>query len=339
MSAIRFGSKLTELYFGSVFSQLTPKKEDDLKMYQGKKIPLSVTFSNTHRCNLVCSHCQSENSDTADDISTKRILEIVDEVADAGCLKLGFTGGEPLLRKDMPDVLQKCYDRKLVTTLVSNSFPVFRYIKDLRGLSLLFLSLDGNREVNDQIRGKKSFDKFLEAVHLAKENNIPVAALTTVSAMNMHVIEDMCQIIEDLNIHWLVGVIQTQFTGLHEQNHSQQQLQKMVQTISKVKNLRTSKSYLDFVLGKRSLPKCFAGIGYTVISPEGKIFPCFPAQFDKAYPGISILDKNFKEAFDQLPLYRNTCDTCQLACHIETNYLYLFKFDNIYQSYKLTKVI
>ena len=93
------------------------------------------------------------------------------------------------------------------------------------------------------------------------------------------------------------------------------------------------------MLGKRSLPKCFAGIGYTVISPEGKIFPCFPAQFDKAYPGISILDKNFKEAFDQLPLYRNTCDTCQLACHIETNYLYLFKFDNIYQSYKLTKVI
>lgn len=341
MSAIKFGLGLLDLYTHSNPKQFDiRKREDHLKPYTGKKIPLSVTFSCTHRCNLVCIHCQAENSDTAEEIPTVRFLELIDEIADAGCQKIGFTGGEPLMRKDIGEALERCYARGMVTTLVTNGFPVFKYMDKLKKLSLLFVSLDGDRKINDQIRGDKSFDKFLEAVKLAKEAGIPVAALTTLTSLNYPVIDEMCKIIEDLEIHWMVGVIQTRFTGFNEQDFSAGQLQHMVERISKVKHLRTSKSYLDFVLGKRSANQCFAGIGYAIIAPTGKLYPCFPAQFDHAgYSGISLFDKSFGQAFAELPIYRNTCDTCALACHIETNYLYLFGFDNIRQSFRLTKPV
>ncbi len=341
MSAINFGLGLLDLYSGANFKQIdTRHSEDNRKPYEGKKIPLSVTFSCTHRCNLVCIHCQAENSDTADEIPSKRFVELIDEIADAGCQKIGFTGGEPLIRKDIGEALERCYARGMVTTLVTNGFPVFKYIDQLEKLSLLFISLDGNQEVNDRIRGEKSFEKFLEAVKLAKSRHIPVCALTTLTSMNYDVVDEMCKIVEDLGIHWMIGVIQTRFTGFAEQDFKQGQLEKMLERVSKVKNLRTSKTYMDFVLGKRAMSKCFAGIGYAIIAPTGKIFPCFPAQFDHAsYSGISVLDRNFGEAFQELPLYRATCDTCALACHIETNYLYLFNPDNIRQSFRLTKPI
>lgn len=337
MSAFRFGLKLVDLHLSANPSQLDVKAMDHMKPYQGKKLALNVTFSCTHRCNLVCTHCQAENSDTVSDIPTKRFLEIIDEVADAGCIKIGFTGGEPLMRKDIDQALERCYERSMVTTLVSNGYPVFKHIEKLKKLSLLFISMDGNQEVNDKIRGEGSFDKILEAVRLAKQNNIPVALLTTLCSMNYHVVKEMCEIVEDLEVHWMIGVIQTQFTGLTDQDFSKGQLREMLRTISKVKHLRTSKTYMDFALGKKKMPRCFAGIGYAIIAPNGVLYPCFPAQFDKRYTGVSIMEKNFSQAYQELPLYRATCDTCALACHMEANFLYQFSFENIRQSLKLTK--
>ena len=60
----------------------------------------------------------------------------------------------------------------------------------------------------------------------------------------------------------------------------------------------------------------FAGIGYAVVSPDGKLYPCFPAQHDEEFEGM---DKkmSFKDAFDKMPLYRKNCDTCNVICHMK----------------------
>jgi MoaA/NifB/PqqE/SkfB family radical SAM enzyme len=337
MNAARFCSKLIQLHCGKKREQLSLDRANHGAAYRGTKLPLQVTFSCTYRCNLKCAHCQAENSNVKDEISTKRFLEIIDEIAEAGAVRIGFTGGEPLIRKDMTEGLRHCYEHKILTTMVSNSYLVPQSIEHLKKLSLLFLSLDGTREAHEQIRGKGSFDQFLKAVRAAKDNGIPVAALTTLCSVNYPAIQEMCDLIKALDIHWLVGVIQTRFTGRTSQDLTQERLNEMLDKIEKVKNLRTAKAYLDLLRGKRQAPECFAGVGYAIIAPDGCLYPCFPAQFDKSYKGVSVLDKSFKQAFAELPLYRATCDTCTLACHIEANFLYQFEWASILQAIKLKR--
>jgi len=335
--AMEFGFDLLKLYWGANFSQIYLKPKDHKQSYKGTKIPLSVTCSITHRCNLACIHCQSENSDIEPDLSPERYLHLIDEIADAGTSRIGFTGGEPLMRKDMGDILKRCHEKNLITSIVSNAWLVKHNIDKLKDLGVLFLSLDGDEEIHDKIRGPKNFAKFLEAVSFAKAQKIPVAALTTLSSMNASVVGKMVDIIDGLGIHWMIGIIQVGFMESSEQDISPTEVKRLMSEICKVKYLRTSTKYLKFAQQEKPVRKCLAGIGYCIIDPLGELYPCFPAQFDEDYEGISLQGKLFEEAFQELPLYRKTCDTCRLACHIENNYLYSFSLSSIMNSFKLMK--
>lgn len=335
MVAINFGINLLKLHLGADYSQIKIRQEDANQTYRGKKIPLSVTLSCTHYCNLNCIHCQSENSKTDRDVPTDRFLDLIDEIAESGCKRVGFTGGEPLIRKDIGKIIEKCVQRDLIVSVVSNGTLVPNKIHELKGIRLLFLSLDGNREVHDMIRSNGNFDQVIKAAKLAREHGIPVAFLSTLGSMNYPCLDEMIAIVIENKAHWMVGMVQTEFTRKTDQNANGDRLVEIIDKIKKMKNLRTSKRYLNFLLMNVPLDRCFAGIGYCIIDPKGTMYPCFPAQFDKTYKGVSIMEKKFGEAFQEIPLYRRLCQKCSLACHIETNYLYQFYMDNIWNSYKL----
>lgn len=352
VNALNFGFKLLLLHLAADFSQIRLKYSDHSKQYRGKKASLSVTISSTFHCNLNCRHCASEiNNTKQDSLSSKRFLNLIDEMAASGVVKVGFTGGEPLMREDMCEILGRCYENKLLTSLVSNSWLVPKYIDKLRRLSVLFLSLDGNKEVDDYIRGEGHWDKFNEAVALAKKNKIPVTALTNLNGMNYKIFDQFPEIFKKLNISWMVGRFEDAFGVGDEANFPPQErigkgsaysvplydINKMLNRIEKSRKLRTSKKYLDFMRGRHKISRCYAGIGYCVISPYGKMYPCFQASFDPDYDGISILDKDFNEAFHKMPLYRKTCNACIVNCHAEANYLYEFNPSSILNAYLLTK--
>ncbi len=351
-----FGAHLLGLHLGADRSQVALKAEDHNRPYNGRKIPLSVTISCTHRCNLACAHCQSENSDTKDDISTERFLALIDEMAEAGTTRVGFTGGEPLMRKDFGRIVERCRERGLIVSVVSNGWLVKRNIDWLKGIALLFLSLDGGREAHDKIRGPGNYEKFIEAARAAQDAGIPVAALTTLCSMNYGCVPEMIDTVVSLKLHWMVGLIQSGFTQRTEQDITRNQIREMIEAISKTPNMRASGKYLRFAQGAEPPERCWAGIGYSIIAPNGMMYPCFPAEFDHAgysgvamkegdsfsgpaeaesYRGVSILDKPFAQAFSELRLYRRTCGTCQLACHLESNYLYDFNPGSILNSFKL----
>ncbi|HVE12616.1 MAG TPA: radical SAM protein [Elusimicrobiota bacterium] len=356
MSALRFGADVLRLWAGGALDQIRVKASDHNARYRGRKIPTSVTISATYHCNLTCSHCQAENDNSKKDITTERFLRLIDEIADAGATKIGFTGGEPMIRRDFGELMERCRARGLITSVVANGWLVKRNIEQLKGLNLLFLSLDGDAQAHDAIRGPGNFEKFVESVEVAQAHGIPVAALTTLMSNNFHCIQGMADIVTKYRLHWMVGMIQTAFTKRTEQDLTPEQAREAVRIVSQVRNLRTSKGYLRSVLNFSPMERCWAGIGYCVIAPNGMLYPCFPAQFDHEayngvamnkengytappdhYRGVSIVDKPFGQAFDELLLYRRTCDTCTLACHLEANYLYELRPDNVLQSFKLMK--
>ncbi|MFC1678664.1 radical SAM protein [Elusimicrobiota bacterium] len=357
MGALDFGLKCLRIYAGADSSRLALREEDHNQPYRGTKIPTSVTLSATYRCNLNCRHCQSENDRNKPDIPTDRFLRLIDEIADAGATKVGFTGGEPLVRKDFGELVTRCQEKGLLVSVVSNSWLVKKRIDTLKGINLLFLSVDGNREVHDRIRGPGSWDKFLEAVDTAKSNGIPVAALTTLMSHNHPCLQEMADTFTELGIHWMAGLIQTEFTARTEQDLSAEQVRDMASILSRAPCLRTSKRYLRFMTSGKPMDRCFAGIGYCIVGPDAILYPCFPAQFDHEnyrgvanpevadrreaatapYSGVDLMTKTFGQAFEEMPLYRRTCRTCALACHAEANYLHVFDPGAILQSFHLMR--
>lgn len=352
--ALSFALKLIDLHLHENWSQSKINIVDHKQAYTGKKIPISVTFTATWHCNLNCVHCSAEiNNQKTDKLDTPRFLKLLDEMEEAGVVKIGITGGEPLMRPDMPEIIDKCHEKNFVSSMVTNSWLVAKHIETLKKVSLVMLSLDGDEIINDEIRGKGNWEKFQEAVKIAQANKINIAGLTNLNGINHSMFHKFPKIFGELNMHWYLQMFNDDF-GVGEQANlpreertpgsdfavTQEQVNDVVQKVAKSPHLRTTKKYLKFMMGDhRPIDRCYAGIAYVVIDPDGMMYPCNNAYFDPDYPGVSILQNSFADAFQKLPLYRKTCDTCTLGCHIEPNYLFSFNPNAILNAYKATKPV
>ena len=345
-SAINFGYQLSKLWLGANRDQLKPKPEDHNKQYTGKKISLSTTFALTFVCNFECAHCGADidNSKAHLDIQTERILDLIKEMKVAGMLRVGFTGGEPLVRKGIDKIINESAENNLMISLTTNGWHVPRYIDELKKLNLMVISLDGTEEVHDFIRRKKgSFKKVMEAIKIAKKNNIPVLVNTCVMSSNLDNISEVSKLVKELNVNWTVDayidhtLIKKWQHGSNISRPDIEQFKKVIEEVKTNKKLRNSDEYLSLIQKKDFPEYCFAGIGYSVISPTGELYPCFPAQNDPNFKGMDLKKMTFKEAFEKMPLYRAGCKNCDAICHMEVNNLYSFKQSSIKQAFRYLK--
>ncbi|MFN4307598.1 radical SAM protein [Sulfurihydrogenibium azorense] len=122
----------------------------------------------TNRCNLSCLHCYSKATvDSRDTLSTDEIVKTLDSMVKAGIKFIIFSGGEPLLRKDIFDTAQECKKRGIFTYLSTNGI----YIDDknldnvVNNFNYVGVSIDGEPDIHDKFRGMKgSYQKSFEAV-------------------------------------------------------------------------------------------------------------------------------------------------------------------------------
>ncbi len=334
-----FGIKLLNIYRKAEFSQIQIKHSDHNKPYLGKKSPLSVTFCCTHKCNLRCLHCSAwKGINEKEKLSTQRFVSLIDELKSLGTVKIGLTGGEPLIRNDIGTILRKLYEKKFIVHLTSNSWFVPKYINELEKLDLLVLSLDGNKTVHDSIRGQGSHNKFIEAVTIAKEKRIPLAAMLTLNSLNLPVLKDVTDTTSALKMLLMVGFLNDFESVQTEKMISKYQVKEAMKILLKKKNLATSKRYYEFIQGNERMSKCFAGIGHFFIGADSVLYPCSIAYQDKKnYQGISLLENSLEEAINELPLYRKKCDSCKLICYHEMNLIYQLNVKAIFQNLRIVK--
>ena len=87
------------------------------------RVPLSGSLDLTHHCNLRCLHCyigDHSGDMLVTEMDTGRILSLLDEMCDAGCLYLLLTGGEPLLREDFPEIHRYAKEKGFLITVFTN---------------------------------------------------------------------------------------------------------------------------------------------------------------------------------------------------------------------------
>lgn len=130
-----------------------------------------VRWDITGKCNLNCTHCQAAKfyRDEKDrkDLTTSEVFAVIDRLKQAGILKVGLLGGEPLLRNDILEILHYFQKKGIKVTLNTNLLLLERFDLDklLGYLDTIFVSLDGTtREEHEKIRGDNTFEKTIENI-------------------------------------------------------------------------------------------------------------------------------------------------------------------------------
>ena len=106
------------------FSKRIHEKSIDSRM------PVVGTFDITSRCNLKCIHCYINGTCSGNELTYQEICDILDQIADEGCLWLVITGGEPLMRPDFMDIYRYAKNKGIFVTLFTNGTLITPEIAD-----------------------------------------------------------------------------------------------------------------------------------------------------------------------------------------------------------------
>ena len=152
------------------------------------KGPLTVGWDITHMCNLRCKHCYANaGKRIEEEFSLEEIKKIVDELDSLGTVLIALAGGEPMLRKDIYEIISYIKSKGMEVFLNTNGTMINEdTIIELinAGLTHIEISVDGLEEDHDFIRGKGSFEKVLNALEICKKYNIKVGIMSTLFKHN-----------------------------------------------------------------------------------------------------------------------------------------------------------
>jgi MoaA/NifB/PqqE/SkfB family radical SAM enzyme len=155
-----------------------------------KRVPLFLSWNITFRCNLRCMYCAACDA-PHNELDTKEVLSYLDSLWRLGTRWITFGGGEPLVRRDIDEILQGSRRRGFQTYLSTNGWLLGEHTDVVRDcVNHVNLSLDGAREVHDRVRGEGSYDKVIEAIGICKSLGIPLSLQCVLNRYNLDSVDE-----------------------------------------------------------------------------------------------------------------------------------------------------
>jgi 12,18-didecarboxysiroheme deacetylase len=203
---------ISKLYCGTVepsdalrYGRDSSKLPSHLLQFSKDKRPV-IVWNVTRRCNLKCVHCYAHAKDAhfENELTTEQGKELIDDLADFGAPVMLFSGGEPLVRKDLPQLAAYAVDKGMRAVISTNGTLITpnmaRTLKEI-GLSYVGISLDGMQDINDRFRGVKgAFRSALEGIRNSQDAGIKVGLRFTINKFNVGEIPKIFQLLEEMDI-------------------------------------------------------------------------------------------------------------------------------------------
>jgi AdoMet-dependent heme synthase len=289
-----------------------------------KFVPIVMSWNVTRECNLKCSHCyiNAAGKKLENELTTQEGKRLIDQICQVSSPLLILSGGEPLLRKDIYELIRYGSNKGLKMGLGSNGSliddKVARKLKEA-GIATVSISLDSHiPEQHDDFRGVTgSWDKAIQAIKALRQNNILVQVNTTLTQQNYNQIDDIMSLAESLGVenYHLFFLVPTG-RGTKMADISPEKYEEMItKTFAKVGrhklNVRPScaPQFMRIAKGmgldmRQWVRGCMAGSHYCRIYPNGDVTPCpyLPIKLG------NIREKSFKEIWtnaDMLKALRN----------------------------------
>ncbi len=203
---------ISKLYCGTVepsdalrYGRMSSKLPSHLLQFSSDKRPV-IVWNITKRCNLKCVHCYAHAKNIALDseLSTREGKNLLDDLAEFGVPVILFSGGEPLTRKDLPELAAYAVKKGMRAVISTNGTLITpekaQTLKEI-GLSYVGISLDGMEEINDRFRGVKgAFRAALEGIENCKKAGIKVGLRFTINKSNVAEISNIFNLLQEMDI-------------------------------------------------------------------------------------------------------------------------------------------
>lgn len=256
------------------------------------KPPLWLLAELTYRCPLQCPYCSNpvEIAKYKDELSTEDWIRVMRQARKMGAAQLGFSGGEPLARRDLEELIAEArvlgYYTNLITSGVGMDEKRVKTFKEA-GLDHIQISFQAsNEELNNYLGGTRSFQHKQEMARVVKENEYPMVLNIVLHRKNIDQIRDILDMTVALNADY-VELASTQYYGWSRVNIEQllptrEQLARAEKTAREYQEKMKDKMKIIYVIPDyfENRPKaCMNGWGsiFLTIAPDGGALPCHAA--------------------------------------------------------------
>lgn len=252
-------------------------------------VPRWLTAELTYRCPLSCFYCSNPvKMSKENELSTSQWRDTFEQARDMGCVQLGFTGGEPLMRPDLKELVQSASSMGYYTNLITSAAGLTRKRLDglvRAGLDSVQISFQSEqRDLNDFIGGKVTYEHKLDMMRAVREAGLPLTLNVVVHRLNIDRIVDICRLCDSMEPDH-VEIASAQYHGWAHANRkallpSPEQVGAAQKAIHDYQARSDSKVYyvLPDLIDRRA-KRCQQGWGssYFCINPQGDVTPCLSA--------------------------------------------------------------
>jgi len=203
---------ISKLYCGTVepsdalrYSRSSKDLPSHLLQFSEDKKPV-VVWNITQQCNLKCVHCYAHAKAGLQDneLSTEEGKRLIDDLSAMGAPVLLFSGGEPLMRNDLPELAAYAIEKGMRAVISTNGTLIDReaakVFKDI-GLSYVGISVDGNKAINDKFRGVNgAFDMAMKGIENCQAEGIKVGLRFTINKFNADQVPFLFDLLEERDI-------------------------------------------------------------------------------------------------------------------------------------------
>lgn len=318
--------------------------------------PVLGTLVTNYRCNYRCAMCDLRRRDGElrqrglRELSTEELRQVIDGFAALGTPGIGFTGGEPLLREDLFDLLAYTKQRGMITHLNTNGAlldgSAARRLVDAR-VDSLNISLDGAcAETHDGIRGQRgAFQKAVaavEAVRTARDRAGAALRIKTVAVLqeaNVGEVRDLVRLAADLQVDCVEFIPRQTFAAgsgaagpagpgfLKQVGEAARYLLSRNGSRPVVENSRSHlRLFPRSFTGAPSPVRCTAGYNSLAVDCYGEVYPCVPwynwRRSAGNLQGTDLVHLWYSKGYRAVRNETAVCRRCYLNCQTELNLLF-----------------
>ena len=306
--------------------------------------PILCNYYVTYRCNARCTFCdiwKNPKYKNIQDCEIKDVETNLHALKKAGIKFIDFTGGEPLLHKELPQILNIAKKLKFRTSVTTNCIEYVNIAKYIQGkIDFLHFSIDSlDPQKNNSLRGISIHDRILESIELAAQLGERPDLLYTVTPYNYKAIAKLSKFAASKKLILIVNPVF---------NYSRQTLlsKKILDYIEHYQ----LKPYVYINHGFHKLirnngndklrPRCRAISSSIVISPNDELLlPCFHHSIKKIPISSNLTDILKSPEYQQYKRLEGTfnfCKNCTINCYFDPSFLY--KFDEYFLLSMISKI-
>ena len=300
------------------------------------EIPLAAMGEMTHRCPLQCPYCSNPVAlaKGSEELSTEEWKRVLDELAGLGVLQFHFSGGEPLARRDIVELVAHAAKAGLYSNLITSAVLLDQAKMTAlaeAGLNHVQISIQGAEAASaDRIAGYKGgHEKKLAAAKLVRAAGIPLTINAVMHRQNLDQLSDIIELAVAMDASRL-EVAHVQYYGWALKNRAAliptpEQLDEATRIVAAARIRLKGRLVIDYVIPDyyaETPKKCMGGWAqsFLILSPAGKVLPCHAAESLTGLSFDSVRDASIEEIWRESPalnLYRGTewmaepCRSCE----------------------------